>query len=145
MNAARNLIDLSGRAIVGATFIYWGGRKLVDVLGLGAPDGSGWSQYMERFGVPGALLPLVILTELGGGILLILGLFTRQTAIGLAGFCILANYFFHTNFDLPPPSGHFNWIIFVKNFALAGALLVVAASGAGEWSLDSKLRSGERA
>jgi putative oxidoreductase len=132
--------DLLGRAILGATFLYWGGRKLVDVLGMGAPNAGGWTGYMERVGVPGSLLPVVILTEIAGGLLLMLGLYTRAAAIALAGFCILANYFFHMNFDLPPPAGHFNWVIFIKNFAVAGGLLAIAAHGASDWSLDSVRR-----
>ena len=138
MSTMRNMLELAGRVLVGVTFIYWGARKLVDVLGLGAPEHGGWTGYMERFGVPGELLPLVILTELGGGLLLVLGLFTTPASIALAGFCVLANYFFHTRFNLPPPSGHFNWIVWIKNFAVAGGLLVIAARGAGQWSLDAR-------
>ena len=51
---------------------------------------------MEQHGVPGALLPLVILTELGGGLCILTGLFTRYVAIALAGFCVLTAYFFHS-------------------------------------------------
>ncbi|HEX8240447.1 MAG TPA: DoxX family protein [Allosphingosinicella sp.] len=136
-----NAAEVAARFVLGATFVYWGARKLVDAIGLGAPDAGGWTAYMERFGVPGALLPLVILTELGAGLLLIFGAYTRAAAILLAGFCILANYFFHTHFDLPPPAGHFNWIIFIKNFAVAGGLLAIAAHGAGDWSFDGLGRS----
>ena len=127
--------ELGGRALVGLTFVYWGARKLVDVLGLGAPD-AGWGAYMEKAGVPSELLPLVILTELGGGLLLIVGWRTRTAALLLAGFCVLANLFFHMRWDLPPPGGHFNWIIFIKNFAVAGGLLAIAGSGPGALSLD---------
>jgi len=119
------------------TFVYWGGRKLIDVVGLGAPDAGGWAPYMQSAGIPGALLPLVIMTELGCGLLLIAGWRTRTAAFLLAGFCILANYFFHMKWALPPPAGHFNWIIFIKNFAVAGGLLAIAGRGAGSRSIDS--------
>ncbi|HEY0626549.1 MAG TPA: DoxX family protein [Allosphingosinicella sp.] len=132
-------LDLLGRALLGTTFIYWGARKLVDVLGIGAPDQGGWTGYMEARGVAGELLPLVILTELGGGLLLLIGFKNRYAAIALAGFCILANWFFHTGFDLPSPVGHFNWVIFIKNFAVAGGLLVLAGRGAGAYSLDGRV------
>jgi putative oxidoreductase len=130
-------LDLGGRAALGLTFIYWGGRKLVDVLGLGVPDSGGWTAYMEKAGVPGTLLPLVILTELGGGLLLLAGWQTRIAAFLLAGFCVLANYFFHMNWALPPPIGHINWIIFIKNFAVGGGLLAIAGRGPGEFSFDT--------
>lgn len=133
-------LDLAGRALLGITFVYWGGLKLVETLGIGGrAEGGGWGGYMEAFGVPGELLPLVILTELGGGLLLIAGWKTRYAAFALAGFCVLANYFFHMGFDRPPPAGHFNWVIFIKNFAVAGGLLAIAGRGAGAWSLDARL------
>jgi len=141
MRRADDLLDLLGRALIGIGFVYWGGLKLVESLGLaGRPDGGGWTEYMAANGVPGALLPLVILTELGGGLLLIAGWKTRYTAFALAGFCVLANWFFHMRWALPPPGGHFNWVIFIKNFALAGGLLVIAGRGAGRWSLDARPR-----
>ena len=137
MKNLANILDFAGRALLGMTFIYWGARKLVDVLGMGRPDRGGWSGYMESFGVPGELLPLVILTEVGGGLLLLIGYRTRIGAFLLAGFCVLANGFFHMGFDLPPPGGHFNWVVFIKNFAVAGGLLAIAGRGAGAWSLDA--------
>ena len=129
-------LDLAGRVMLGLSFIYWGGRKLVDVLGFGRPDQGGWTSYMEAAGVAGELLPLVILAELGGGLMLLAGYRTRIAAVALAGFCLLANWFFHMRWALPPPAGHFNWVIFIKNFAVAGGLLVIAGRGPGGWSLD---------
>ena len=52
---------------------------------------------MEAHGIPGMLLPLVILTEAGGGLCVLLGLFTRWAAIALAGFCVLAAILFHSS------------------------------------------------
>jgi len=56
---------------------------------------AGTQGYMETYGVPGMLLPLVILTEAGGGLCVLLGLFSRPVAIALAGFCALAALSFH--------------------------------------------------
>jgi putative oxidoreductase len=138
---AEDAADFAGRLLIGLTFIYWGGRKLVDVLGPGAPDNGGWTAYMEARGVAGGLLPVVIATEIGFGLMLVLGYRTRIAAIALAGFCLLANVFFHSNFALPAPAGHFNWIVFIKNLALAGGLLTIAGRGPASWSADSRWRS----
>lgn len=134
-------LDFAGRALLGLTFIYWGARKLVDVMGIGAEDFGGWTTYMENAGVAGELLPVVIATELGGGLLLLLGYKTRLTAIALAGFCALANWFFHMKFDAPPPIGSFVWVVFIKNLAVAGGLLAIAGRGPGRWSLDRRFSS----
>jgi putative oxidoreductase len=130
-------LDCAGRGLIGLTFIYWGGRQLVDYAGLGAPDGGGWTAYMSAAGVPGILLPLVILTQIGGGLMLACGYRARVAAFLLAGFCLLANLFFHMHWDAPAPAGHFNWIVFIKNLAVAGGLLVIAGRGPGSASLDA--------
>ena len=131
-------LDFAGRALIGLTFAYWGGRQLVDAVGLGAPDGGGWTSYMAAAGVPGALLPLVILTQLGGGIVLAIGWRTRIAAFLLAGFCLLADLFFHLHWEAPAPAGHFNWIVFIKNLAVAGGLLAIAGRGPVRISLDAR-------
>ena len=56
---------------------------------------QGTQQYMESYGVPGMLLPLVILTELGAGLLVAFGLLTRLAALALAN-----NHCFETWMDV---------------------------------------------
>jgi putative oxidoreductase len=141
MQLVKSAADFAGRLLIGSTFIYWGGRKLLETLaveyGVGAaPPSGGWQGYMEGHGVAYELIPLVIAAELGGGLLIILGWQTIYAAFGLAGFCLLANYFFHTDF-----SNHANVVIFIKNLALAGGLLVIASRGPGAWSLDARKQS----
>ena len=90
--------------------------------------------YMQSKGVPGMLLPLVIITELGGGLLLLAGFQTRLTALALAGFTLIAAAIFHSDF------GDQNQMVnFLKNLALSGGLLALFASGAGAYSLDGMM------
>jgi putative oxidoreductase len=81
--------------------------------------------------VPAFLLPLVIVTELGGGLMVLGGLMTRRAAFALAGFAILTALIFHNDgADVEQT------INFEKNLAIAGGFLVLAARGPGSWSLD---------
>ena len=82
----------------------------------------GTQGYMDAMGVPGALLPLVIALEVGGAVALILGWQTRLTALALAGFSVVAAVIFHANLG-----DQMQMILFMKNFAIAGGLLVVAS------------------
>jgi putative oxidoreductase len=116
----------AGRILIALIFILSGFSK---IGGYEATQG-----YMESMGVPGALLPLVIVTELGGGLLLVLGLFTRYAAIALAGFTILSAFLFHGQFTDPAQQ-----IMFMKNLAIAGGFLFLAAHGSGKISLDHRL------
>ena len=90
---------------------------------------SGVADYMQAHGVDGRLLPLVILTELGGGLLILFGLKTRWAAIWLLGFCLLTALFFHTSSDQA--------VELQKNVAMAGGFLTLAILGPGAWSLDA--------
>ncbi len=117
-----------GRILLGHIFLLAGISKIGDY--------AGTQGYMEAMGVPGMLLPLVILLEVGGGIALVAGFQARITALALAGFSIVAAVSFHADF-----SNQMQTIMFMKNFAIAGGLLFVTAFGAGTWSVDAYRRS----
>ena len=111
---------LAGRILIAAIFIPAGWGKIAGY--------DGTAHFMESQGVPGILLPLVILTELGGGLALLLGAYTRLVGLALAGVCVLAAVLFHGDFGM----------IFWKDMAIAGGLMYVYASGGGAYSLDAK-------
>ena len=121
----RNFADLAGRVLIAALFLIAGVGKL------GAYAGT--QGYMQSHGVPGALLPAVIALELGGGLLIVAGLWTRIAALALAGFTLLAALLFHANF-----ADATQQIMFLKNLAIAGGFLMLAANGAGAWSVDAR-------
>ena len=84
--------------------------------------------YMESMGVPGALLPLTILVEFGGGLALLFGFQARFAAFGLGLFSMITAFIFH--------DGAQDSINFMKNFAMAGGLFFLMLHGAGKISLD---------
>ena len=83
--------------------------------------------YMEAMGIHGMLLPLVIALEIGGGVAIIVGWQTRLTAIALAIFTVVAGVIFHSNF-----SDHMQMIMFMKNIAITGGLMLLAVHGSGD-------------
>jgi putative oxidoreductase len=96
-------------------------------------------QYSEAHGVPGQLLPAAIALELGGGLLIVVGLATRVAAFLLAGFCLFTAALFHTEFGAPGQLLHFE-----KDLAIAGGFLILCCHGAGAWSLDRVLDASRR-
>jgi|SRR5690606_1617856 len=86
---------------------------------------------MESAGVPGMLLPLVIALELGGGLAILAGAFTRSISVALAGFSVLAALLFHANLADPMQS-----LLFWKNITIAGGFLILAANGPGAFSVE---------
>ncbi|WP_305857229.1 DoxX family protein [Balneatrix alpica] len=125
----QNTLNLGARLLLSQLFIMAGLSK----LGGGYQATQG---YMEAMGVPGMLLPLVIALELGGGLILLLGWQTRLIALALAGFSLLSGALFH--FD---PSDNMQMIMFSKNLAIAGGLLLLSAYGGGRLSLDLRLQN----
>jgi putative oxidoreductase len=114
-------LGLVARAMLAYIFIVSGASYIATYADV--------ASYMENSGVDGRLLPLVILTELGGGLLVLVGLKTRWAAIALCGFCLLTALFFHLGADQA--------IHLQKNIAMAGGFLTLAILGPGAWSLDA--------
>jgi putative oxidoreductase len=111
---------LLARAMLSYIFIVEGLNKITDY--------AGTVDYMQTNGVDPRLLPLVILTELCGGLLVLIGLKVRWAAIALFGFCLLTAALVHWRAD--------EMIEVQKNVAIAGGLLTLAVFGPGPWSLD---------
>jgi putative oxidoreductase len=120
-----NAIVLIARLMLAHMFVLAGVGKITGY--------AGTQGYMESMGVPGALLPLVILLELGGGLALIIGFLTRWVALALAAFCVASAVIFHMNW-----SDQMQMIMFMKNVALAGGFLLLYVQGAGAFSVDAQ-------
>lgn len=125
-NTLQNTAELAGRILMATLFVLAGFGKITQY--------AGTQSYMASMGVPGAMLPLVIALELGGGLLLIAGLQTRLIALALAGFSLASAVLFHSNL-----ADQTMFIMFFKNLSMAGGFLIIAAHGPGAFSLDRKL------
>lgn len=123
----QNATLLLGRILMAHIFILSG----IDKIG----GYAGTQAYMENMGVPGALLPLVILVEIGAGLALVLGWQTRVAAAALAAFTLLAGLLFHANI-----ADQTQMVQLMKNLAMTGGLLALATAGPGAFSLDRRLR-----
>jgi putative oxidoreductase len=93
---------------------------------------------MAGYGMPYTNFFLVgaIFFELVGSATVILGYFARFGALLLLIFLIPTTLVFHSNFADPV-----QMIMFMKNVSMLGGCLILLASGAGRFSLDSLLRS----
>lgn len=114
-----------GRVLIAAIFVLSGLSKITAY--------TNTQGYMEAMGVPGALLPLVILFEVLAGLAIIVGWQTRLVAFALAGFSILSAIMFHFNF-----ADQIQFIMFMKNIAISGGFLFLVASGPGAFALDNR-------
>ena len=133
--AFNSVLVLIGRLALAALFLPAGLSKISGF--------SGTVGYIESVGLPLASLGAVaaILIEVLGGAALIAGIFTRTAAIILAVFTLLASVFFHAYWAMPADQAFVQQLLFYKNIAVVGGLLILAAHGAGHLSLDQKRAS----
>ena len=126
-SALRNVTELTGRVLLAALFL---------VTGLGKIGGyAATAGYMVSVGLPSALLPAVIATEVLGAIAIVVGWKTRITAFLLAGFTLLSALIFHNDFG-----DQVQLVMFLKNVSIVGGFLLLAANGAGRLSVDARAR-----
>ena len=119
--------DLLGRLLLAALFLN-DGWTVVNNYGATA-------EYLSQFGVPPLLLVPALILQVAGGLLVAVGWNTRLAALALSLFCISTALIFHNQF------ADSNEVIqFWKDLAIAGGFLVLAARGAGAFSLDSYLK-----
>ena len=127
INPYTSVIPTVGRVLLATIFIFSGiGKLLAPAATIG---------YIASTGLPFAALALAIAigVELGGGLLLALGIQTRLVAAALAAFSIVTGLAFHN------AVGDQNQLIhLLKNIAMAGGLLQVVAFGAGAYSFDNR-------
>ena len=129
---AADLGLLVGRVLLVLLFAISGWGKLTGF--------SGFAGQLGSMGVPVPLLAaaLAVAFELGGAVLVVLGLFTRLAALGLVLFTAAATLLAHRYWTMPPEAAGTNYLMFWKNVSMAGGLLVLAVAGPGRLSIDGR-------
>jgi putative oxidoreductase len=133
----QGILSLVGRVLLCAIF-------LLSAVGHDIPQYKEVVGQMEKAGVPqpqillGGAIAFLIL----GSVLVIVGWWARLGALLLLIFLVLATYYFHNFWTLPEGSRdqQDQMAHFMKNAALAGAMLLIMGSGPGRWSVDALRR-----
>jgi len=135
---APGLLAVPGRFLISVIFLLSGFGKIANF--------SNMAGYMASKGAPApkVLLAIAAAAELAGGLSLLLGLWTRVGALGLFVFLIPTTLMFHNFWAVAAGMEQMNQQAhFLKNLAIMGGLLMVAAYGPGPLSLDSTRRHHE--
>ena len=128
----QNPLALIGRLLFALLFLPAGISKIGGFAGTVGYIGSKGLPMAEL----GAVIAIVV--EVGGALALIAGFGTRIAAVVLAAFTLVATFFFHNFWGVPVDQAMMQQLMFYKNIAVVGGLLVLAAHGAGAWSLDAR-------
>ena len=136
MQAIEKFAPVIGRILLALIFVMSGFSKITGF--------EGTAGFMASKGMPLVTLFLIgaIVLEIGGGLSLIAGFKARWGALALIVFTIPATLIFHNFWALEGGEAFTQQIMFMKNLAMMGGLLMVMAFGAGPLSVDA--RSGGR-
>lgn len=125
---------LLGRALIAQIFLIAGFGKIAHF--------AQTAGYMSSMGLPMAdvLLTLTIILEVGGGLMILLGFYTRYAAIAFFFWLIPVTLTFHAfwNADAAGMQNQMNH--FMKNIAIMGAMVYLAVHGSGPFSLRHECR-----
>jgi putative oxidoreductase len=114
---------LVARCLIAGVFLWSGiGR-------IGGYDETG--VVMDEHGLLNHLVPVAIVIEIVGALLLIVGYKVRYVALPLASFSVVTALLFHANFIDRGQMFHF-----LKNFSIVGGLLALYVAGPGRLSFD---------
>ncbi len=135
MSLLANSGALLGRLLVAALFIPAGLSKIGGFVGTVG--------YIASVGLPLATVAAVvaIAVEVLGGAALLLGWRTKQAALILAVFTLVATVLFHNFWAMPAEQAFMQQLMFMKNIAVVGGLLVLASLGGGQWGLTRETPS----
>ncbi len=125
--------SLAGRVLISLIFVLSGFMK---IMGFGMMTG-----VLHSKGIPVATvaLALTILIEFGVGLLLLVGFQARAAAWILFLFLIPTTILFHNFWAVAPGMEQQDQMAhFLKNLAIMGGLLTLAANGPGPFSIDAK-------
>ena len=132
MTPLQSTTVLVGRILLGLIFVLSGFAKISGF------DGTAGYIASKGLPLPQLVAALTIVVELGGGLALMAGLYTRQAVVALAVFSLLTAVVFHNFWAAPQGEQMMQQINFMKNLAIAGGMLVLAAFGPGRLSVDAR-------
>jgi putative oxidoreductase len=133
MNSSNNVVSLGGRILMSAIFIFAGIGKIAS---FSMTTGYAASAHVP---MPSVAIAVAIAVEVLGGLAILVGFQTRIAAWIVFLYMIPISFFFHNFWALEGAARMNNQIHFMKNVAIMGGLLILAANGPGGASVDASL------
>jgi len=130
-NSSGGFVPLLGRILLSSVFILAGIGKV------GGFSGEEMFLASKHFPLPAVALGIAMIIELVGGLAILVGLYTRFTAWIVFLYLIPTTFLFHNFWTMEGAARQDNIIHFEKNLAIMGGLLILAAFGAGGFSVDA--------
>jgi putative oxidoreductase len=134
-NSSSGITALAGRILMSSIFLLSGVSKVMGYSGMVA--------YATAKGLPmaGAGIAIAAVIEILGGLALLTGFQTRIVSWIIFLYLIPVSFTFHNFWAMQGMERMDNQIHFLKNLAIMGGLLILAAHGPGPLSIDGSRAS----
>jgi putative oxidoreductase len=134
-NSSSSFTPLAGRILMSVLFLVSGFFKV-----------GAYSQmvgYAASKGVPlaGVAVACAAVLELAGGLAILIGFQTRIAAWLLFLYLIPTTFYFHNFWAMQGMEQQDNMVHLLKNVAIMGGLVILAANGPGPYSIDSRAKA----
>jgi putative oxidoreductase len=133
MHPALTPLPAIGRVLLSLIFILSGIGKLGAIAATSAHMASAGIPY------PNDLVWGAVALELGGGVLLIVGLLTRLVGLAFFFYTLTLAVIFHAYWTMTGAAAHAQYSAFYEHIAIMGGMLYVVAFGAGPYSIDAMI------
>jgi putative oxidoreductase len=126
--------SLLARACLSAVFLWSGITKLCD------PAGGAAEIAALHLPAPRLFLALTVLCQIGAGVMVLLGFWTRPAALVLLGFVVVATLLAHRTSRLSGAARQQQITTSLEHLAIVGGFLLLTIYGPGRFSIDELLR-----
>ena len=130
-NSSTSIVPLFARILLSVVFILGGIGK---IFAFSLEEGFVATKHLP---LPAVALGVALIIELVGGLAILAGLYTKFTAWIVFLYMIPTTFLFHNFWAMQGADRLDAMIHFEKNLAIMGGLLLLAAFGAGAYSVDS--------
>jgi putative oxidoreductase len=131
MSAVEKFVPVLGRVLLALVFVLSGFGKIWGI------DATATQMASHGIPLPNVLVYGVIALEFGGGLALMLGLFTRPLALIFAIYLLVLALVFHGYWAMPVAEMHAQRVAFLEHLAMLGGMLYVFVFGPGPISVDA--------
>lgn len=133
MTKSHDWAALIGRLLLAFLFVYSGFGKI------GGFEGTAASIAAKHVPMPEIATTIAIVIEFIGGLMIVVGWRARWAAFAVAAFTLVATILYHNFWAMADAAiAGTNKIMFMKNIAVIGGLLLVYAFGPGRLSIDRR-------
>lgn len=132
LDRQEDAVILLARILLMLLFVIFGWQKLTEFA-----QAAGFMKF-EGLPLPQLAAAIAVVVELGVGLAIAVGFWTKPLAVVMAVYTVIAGLIGHHYWTLSGMQRVGAMINFYKNLSIAGGLLLLSITGPGRYSIDER-------